>query len=159
MSKISAINLKYAGCDTFLKKTTDKKKIVKNVNKANDFSSSLQRIIIVNDILCKKCRLFIYKKKNPEKDAESETERDPPIESDTDDPIFEIEFKPKKTTEVECIEILIQRTVATHKYCCICLLLNNLTTIPEEVQISAYIKKKIYIPCGNRCCKSHLIKK
>ncbi|XP_025267723.1 uncharacterized protein LOC112639073 [Camponotus floridanus] len=35
---------------------------------------------------------------------------------------------------------------------------DNLTTIPEEARISVYIKKKIYIPSGNRCCKDHLIK-
>lgn len=65
--------LKCAGCDTFLNKVAGKKKIVNNANEAHDFSSSLQRIIVVDDILCKKCRLSIYKKKNPEKDAESET--------------------------------------------------------------------------------------
>ncbi|GAB1860468.1 SWIM-type domain-containing protein [Camponotus japonicus] len=159
MPRTATKNLKCAGCDTFLKKITGKKKIVKNANEAHDFSSTLQRIIVANDILCKKCRLSIYKKKNPEKDVESETERDPPSESDNDDPTFEIQFRPKETiTEVERIEIPIQRTVTTHKYCSICLLSNNLTTIPEEARISAYIKKKIYIPSGNRCCKGHLIK-
>lgn len=133
--------MKCAGCNTFLKKIKGKKKIVKNVNEANNFSSSLQRIIIVNDILCNKCRLSIYKNKNLGKDAESETERDSP--SDTDDPTFEIQFRPEETiTEIECIEIPIQRTVATHKYCCICSLSDNLTIIPEEARISAYILRK-----------------
>ena len=35
---------------------------------------------------------------------------------------------------------------------------SNLTRIPEEVQITAYIEKNIYIPEGKRCCKSHSIK-
>jgi len=159
MPRTAAVNLKYAGCDTLLIKVKGKKKIIKNVNEANDFSSCLQQIIVVNDILCTKCRLSIYKKKYPEKDAESETERDLPSESDTDNPTFEIQFRPKEAIiEVEYIEIPIQRTVTTHKYCCICSLSNNLTMIPEKARISAYIKKKIYVPSGNRCCKSHIIK-
>jgi len=140
-------------------KVKGEKKIIKNVNEANDFSSSSQQIIVVNDILCTKCRLSIYKKKYPEKDVESKPERDLPSESDTNFDPFEIQFRPKEAiTEVKYIEIPIQRTVTTHKYCCICSLSNNLTIIPEETRISAYIKKKIYIPSGNWCCKSHLIK-
>lgn len=34
----------------------------------------------------------------------------------------------------------------------------NLTIIPEEARIQSYIKNKIYIPDGNRCYRSHLIK-
>ena len=37
MLKTVAINLKCAGCDALLRKVTDKKKHVKNVNVANDF--------------------------------------------------------------------------------------------------------------------------
>ncbi|XP_036143574.1 uncharacterized protein LOC118645866 isoform X2 [Monomorium pharaonis] len=60
--------------------------------------------------------------------------------------------------EVEYIEIPIQRTLSTHKYCCICSSKINLTVIPEEARMQSYIKKKIYIPVGNRCCTNHLIK-
>lgn len=132
-----AINLKCTGCDTFLLKVTGRKKIV---NEANAFSLSLQRIIVVNDILYKKYWFFIYKKKNPKKDSESETERDPSSESDTDDPTFEIQTK--ENNYWGRMYRNSHPTVATHKYCCICLLSNNLTTIPEEARISAYIKKK-----------------
>ena len=51
-----------------------------------------------------------------------------------------------------------QRTVAIHKYCCLCLSSNNMTIIPAEVRTQCYINKKIFIPPGNRCCKTHLIK-
>ena len=63
-----------------------------------------------------------------------------------------------KEKEVERIEIPIQRTVATHKYCCICFSTKNLTTVSEDARNQCYIKKKIYIPVGNRCCKNHIIK-
>ena len=61
-----AINLKSAGCDALSRKVTGKKKHVKNENEANDFSSSLKQIIVVDDILCNKCRICVYKK-NPGK--------------------------------------------------------------------------------------------
>ena len=51
MLKTVAINLKCAGCDALLRKETDKKEHVKNVNVANDFSPCLKRIIVVDDIL------------------------------------------------------------------------------------------------------------
>ena len=35
---------------------------------------------------------------------------------------------------------------------------DNLTTIPKEARRQSYIKKKIYIPQGNRCCRAHIIK-
>ena len=35
---------------------------------------------------------------------------------------------------------------------------SNLTAIPEETRTHCYIKKEIYIPQGNRCCRAHIIK-
>ena len=58
----------------------------------------------------------------------------------------------------ERIQLPIQRTVATHKYCCLCFSTSNLTTIPEEARAQSYVKKKIYIPQRNRCCRAHIIK-
>ena len=36
--------------------------------------------------------------------------------------------------------------------------MKNLTVIPEEARIQPYIKKKIFIPPGNRCCTTHILK-
>ncbi|KAL6419499.1 hypothetical protein ACFW04_014694 [Cataglyphis niger] len=55
-------------------------------------------------------------------------------------------------------DTFLKKTTATHKYCYFSLLSSNLITIPEKTRISAYFKKNIYISCGNRCCKSYLIK-
>ena len=60
--------------------------------------------------------------------------------------------------ETEYFEISIQKTVVTHKYCCICFSIKNLTLIPEEARIQSYIKKKISIPPGKRCCTTHILK-
>ena len=56
------------------------------------------------------------------------------------------------------IRIQIQRTVATHKYCCVFYEAQNLTVVPKQARIQSYVKKRIYIPEGNRCCRAHLIK-
>lgn len=60
--------------------------------------------------------------------------------------------------DIEYIHIQIQRTVATHKYYCVCYETQDLTVVPKQARIQSYVKKKIYIPEGNWCCKAHLIK-
>ena len=80
-------------------------------------------------------------------------------ESINNDPTFEIILKSNdEIPDVGRIQLPIQRTVATHKYCCLCLSTTNLTTIPEEARAQSYVKKKIYIPQGNLCCRAHIIK-
>lgn len=157
MSTTLTVHLKCADCDKFLNKVKGKKKMIHNENEANAFARLFQRNIIVNDILCNKCRLSIYSKSK--KNSKSEIERDlPPFELTSDDPTYEVQFKSKKSiSEVEYVEMHIQRTVATHKYCCICSATKNIIVIPEEARMQSYTKKKIYIPAGNRC-RSHLIK-
>ena len=55
------------------------------------------------------------------------------------------------------IEVPIQRTVLTPKYCCVCSSSNETTVIPEEARLQSFIKMRIHIPAGNRCCLIHLI--
>ena len=113
----------------------------------------------VDDILCNECRLSIYRN-NFDKHSDCGTEMDlSPSDTTSDDPIFEVKIKSKEAvSEVEYFEIPIQRTVATHKYCCICFSIKNSTVILEEARIQSYIKKKIFIPSGNRCCITHILK-
>ena len=73
---------------------------------------------------------------------------------------FQIDPEARKETD-ERIEIPLHRTISTHKYCCICSAINNLTVVPQEARMQSYIKMGIYvwyIPGNNRCCRSHLIK-
>lgn len=58
----------------------------------------------------------------------------------------------------EHIELMISRTVSTHKYCCLCSKKTNITTVPQIARVQAYTMRKIFIPKGNRCCRDHLIK-
>jgi len=156
MSLNAIVHLKYAGCDIFLKKSGARKKLVGSTEEAHFFSNFLNKTISVN-ILCNKCRLSTYRiKKKPDRLLVCET--DLQVEFTTD-PTFQIAVKSKKdVTNIEYIQIPLQRTVSTHNYCCICSSRKDLIVIPEEARIQSYLKRKIYIPVGNRCCKSHVIK-
>ena len=112
------INVECAGCDAFVNKRKGKK-IIHNATESNDFSLCLNRIIVVDDILCHSCRLSFYKiglKNVLNSDKEDASPSD--NESINNDRTFEIKLKSNdKIPDVERIEFPIQRTVANHKYC------------------------------------------
>jgi len=138
---VSSTNLKCAACDKFLNKIPGQKKKIKTEDEAIYFSNKLQRTITVHDILCGKCWLFQYKK--TKLDIEDKNDE----QSTANDPTVSIEFKPKiDESNNEQIEVEIQRTISTHKYCCICSAKNNIVVIPEEARIQSFIKMRLYIP-------------
>ena len=47
--------------------------------------------------------------------------------------------------DIERVEVPIQRTVSTHKYCCLYSATTNLIIISEEARMQSYIKIKIHI--------------
>ena len=78
----------------------------------------------------------------------SQNENDP-SGSVSDDPVFKVQLKSEKEKwELERVDVPIQRTVSTHKYCCVCFETKDLTIIPEEARTQSYVKQKIYIPAG-----------
>ena len=50
------------------------------------------------------------------------------------------------------------RTVNTHAYCFLCKSRENIGSVPLNARLQVFIKKRIFIPYNNRCCKNHLIK-
>jgi len=105
--------------------------------------------------LCFKCRIFQYKKEKLDVDFLI-FEND---QSTSDDASISIRLKPEvKESNIEKIEVPIQRTVSTHKYCCLCSTTTNLSVIPEEARMQSYIKTKLHILVSNRYCRHHLIK-
>lgn len=121
-----------AGCDVILRKTRGKKKLMNTTDEAKAFSSCLKRVIVVGDILCCKCRLTVYREDNCDKNLDCETETDlSAFESTSNDPTFEVKLKSNQAdSEIEYVEILMQRSIATHKCCCFCFSSNNITIIP-----------------------------
>ena len=57
------------GCDTEFKRSVDRKKLVSDEVEANAFTRCLKRRIAVDDILCNKCQLPIYRN-NSDKDSD-----------------------------------------------------------------------------------------
>jgi len=55
-------NPRCPGCDKSLFKKRGQKQKIETEDEATIFSTKLQRTIVVNDILCSKCRIFQYKK-------------------------------------------------------------------------------------------------
>jgi len=150
-------NPRCPGCDKFLFKKRGQKKKIETEDEATIFSTKLQRTIVVNDILCSKCRIFQYKKEKL--DVDFSIFGNDQSQSTSDDSSINIRLKPEvQESNIERIEVPIQRTISTHKYCCLCSATTNLSVIPEEARMQSYIKTKIYIPVSNRCCRHHLIK-
>ena len=83
------------GCDTKLKKSVGRKKLVSDEVVTNAFSRCLRRIA-VDDILCNKCWLSIYRN-NSDKDSDCETETNlSPSHATSNDLTFEVKVKSKE---------------------------------------------------------------
>ncbi|XP_066248319.1 uncharacterized protein [Euwallacea similis] len=77
---------------------------------------------------------------------------------DTRDPEVKYNLTSNEQAE-ELVSLEIDRTVATQKYCIICggNTTSNLILIPEKARCQSYAKRKLFIPIGDRCCRSHII--
>ena len=163
-------NPKCVSCHRFVKKVSGKMKVVQNKNEAIAFSLALRKRIAINDVLCGSCRVCIYKHRKLDDESKIPdigSARDLPSgsddenvlsESDTEDPTFNAYARCKTVDNEEYVHMQIARTVSTHKYCCLCHKAQDLTIVPQEARIQSYVKKKIFIAEGNRCCREHLIK-
>lgn len=179
MSTPEANNPKCCICSKYLKKMPGTPKHIKSDEEAEEFSTVFECPIVVGDILCSNCRVKKYKKtkledENQELSLEDElpSDRSDLLErtesslstmtlsqSSTDDPSIHLDVACDDEIE-ECIEVQMKRTVATHRYCCVCSVSNqNLVVVPQDARMQCFIKKRIFIPNGNRCCSDHLIKK
>lgn len=77
----------------------------------------------------------------------------------TDDPDYEfISHAAGEDSDSERIEFPIQRIVSIHKYCCLCGANNQLKIVPFETRKQVYARRRIFIPSGNGCYRTHLIK-
>lgn len=70
-------------------------------------------------------------------------------------------YKVVEKEEPETIELSVQRTISTHKYCFICGFKKqtNLILVSFDARVQTFSKINVFIPKGNRCCRDHLIKK
>ena len=125
-----------------------------SLNKVTVYSDNLQRTIVVHNWLCRKCRVFHYKKEK----LGVENEKDD-LEQTFNDPSVNIRLKTGVgRLHDKRIEVPIQTNVSNHKYSCVRSISNETTIITEEACLQFFIKVRIHIPAGNRCCWIHLTK-
>lgn len=139
------MNSKCIKCQKWLNKLNKRYKIINEQDDIVFLSSVIGRNVSVNDVLCNSCRLIMYKKRRHSYNI------------DKDDPDFTMNIS-KKQQEEELVELPVKRIVSTHKYCCVCGEIKNISVIPHTARIQCYTNKQLYIPQGNRCCQKHLIK-
>ncbi|XP_043264265.1 uncharacterized protein LOC122404392 [Colletes gigas] len=153
---------KCASCNKYVIKVSPRKTIVTSQKMAEFLTQYLKSQIVLHDVLCNNCRIKAYKNKKTDSACDNNNENDVIVESSVsssfDDPDFNISLMESAKDDVIKIEVPIKRTVATHKYCFICNDTKNIHVIPFEARLQIYIKIKIYVPKGNRCCRKHLIK-
>ncbi|XP_043287510.1 uncharacterized protein [Venturia canescens] len=174
-------NSKCVKCNVFLRKVPGFKKIVSTEDEAKDIMRKIAREVKVNDILCNKCRLIINKiqrtetsiqpstsnEKNTSQQESAEhlsqsfsflsTSATTSSQSSTNDPSYIGAAKPAQ--EIEHVEMMFPRVISSHKYYCVYGSKSGITVVPFEARVQAFVRKRIFIPNGNRCCKSHIIKK
>ena len=61
-------------------------------------------------------------------------------------------------TEDETIKMPFQRVTSTKYYCYICKSKMDLRDFPLNARLQVFIKRGLFIPYRNRCCKIHMIK-
>lgn len=158
----------------------------------------VNRVVCVGSFLCLKCysKLARDKSNKKRKLEDQQQQLEIPVsemsqlfsqstteasssQSSTNDPTVRFNPEPEPT---EVVELPIQRTVSTHKYCCLCgcNATKNLVQISFEARSQAYSRMQIFIPQSNlshllykyflyfksfivfvlfpenRCCKKHL---
>ena len=80
-------------------------------------------------------------------------------DSSSQDPSYVQKKSVEEKDKLECVQMPFSRVIATHKYCFICGSKKNIISVPLDARKQTFMKRKIFIPKGNRCCSSHLINK
>lgn len=147
-----------SNCKKQLCKIKGLKKTLLSINDIDFFSDSLQKTFNIGETICSSCRTKAYRRKStivaPTLTFNQQLSSDTSTNSEDED----VEFNFTHRGSVERIQLGLQRTVSTHRYCFICdSTSNGLQTVPKKARLQAYTIRKIYIPTENRCCSSHLI--
>jgi len=142
------------------------KKVILTAEEAAEYSECANIEIVINDILCAKCRLIKYRSTHSastlaatgEECGESVCDELAPMEEYASSPSSDdSDYVGKSVPAEEYIEIPLRRTLATHRYCIICYEKNNIHRISLETRLKVFATKQIFIPQGTRCCSSHLL--
>lgn len=157
-------NTKCIRCGIFIRKTSGTRKIVEVEEEADFLTKKLGTLVTVGTILCDKCRKIVSAFSQDSDESDSCTVLSQLLsqssvsctQSSTEDPTFSVNYK---EVDFQYTVMPIPRTISTHKYCFLCGAEKNLIIVPFEARMQSFIKMRIFIPNGNRCCRKHCIKK
>lgn len=149
---MSANKRSCACCKKQLSKVPGIKKVL-SLRDVNFHEVSLAQTFAVGDVICAFCRRKAHRKGVAI--AEYHTNSDSTSDDENGDPSFSVALQ--TPSEEDYVELPLQRTIATHRYCFICSKECNIQSVPKKARLQVYTTKNIYIPAGNRCCPSHLV--
>lgn len=161
-------------CGFILRKTGKRKKTLQTEDEVRKYSVPQMKLLKVGDVLCHKCRLIPYAKSPATDDTRPgpsriniETERRDILQFESadeedyhyyDDNDEDEDFCTSHSSDEDTMILPLKRVISIHKYCILCSSKSNIKTIPKEARYQAFIKRRIFIPNGDRCCSQHLIK-
>lgn len=168
-----------SSCEKYYHKMSNqRRKTIENVEdltRVNEIKTS-KNPIALGDQICNTCRLKLTTvastKSEPVElnlDEPMDYENSPltsslsPNDSEKSgsDPTFLVEEKfMENFKESNKIEMNLMRVISTHSYCMICGYdkKTNLVVVPFNARKQVFVRRQLFIPSGNRCCKDHIIK-
>lgn len=143
---------KCINCNLSAKKFSGKVKRIVTEDEAIQYQAHCDKTVTINSVFCSKCRLIIYRK---HQSFESDNN------SDGDNIVVDPDFHARTSsrTSEAIVKLPFGSVVSTHKYCILCRRSSQLVVIPLEARLQAFTQRRIFIPKGNRCCTTHLMKK
>lgn len=142
-------------CKILLQQTSGQRMMLNTEENVRNVKQVFDKDVFFGDTLCGNCRLIFYRKKADA--AEEELSQRSSRAGSSQDAPFHVVDRPASPS-VEVVEIEFPRVVSTHKYCFLCGSSNKIVTVPFQVRQQIFARKRIFIPKGNRCCPTHLIK-
>jgi len=134
-------NPRCPGCDKFLFKKRGQKKKLKLKMKQRFFLPNFNERLLLMISCVQNAEFFNIKRRI---DVDFSIFGNDQSQSTSDDSSINIRLKPEvQESNIERIEVPIQRTISTHKYCCFCSITTNLSVIPEDARMQSYIETKI----------------
>lgn len=157
-------------CNVFHRKVKGNKKIIRNADEAEFFTGATNKVILVGEVICEKCRVKAHKSSAMQSRVSDATAVAPELPevtegqssdsstslNNTDDDLDD-SWQPLAEKNEVRFEVQMQRVIATHRYCFICHSETDLQRVSLETRCLVYKSTNIYIPEGNRCCRSHVI--
>lgn len=154
-------------CGIYSWKFVGQKKVITTDDEAEKLKTILNKNVEIGDVLCNSCRKVMYTPQKKEmcsvEKIVSEFSSQSSISEDADsqhseaqDPSY-VEKESKSKPEVQCVHLPFPRVKSTHSSCFICSSKIDIITVPYEARQQVYIKRRLFIPKGNRCCRKHIL--